>query len=213
MRPIIEVSDSMHLAGQISTRVSKDDFISSEKEIPTDNLKKFPFLRIVQFAAAASVMILIGIFWHDSTMDSRVSKDVLFNNPIGKAQGTSNDECPNDSLLNLYEQGEYQILIEILSKKSQLPCVAFYEGMSYLGLKDVPKSIPLLLVGTKVTDIDVKEYAEWYLSNAYIYTHQKEKAKLLLRQIIESKGQHNFKKAATDLLIVLDKKPILFDYQ
>lgn len=168
------------------------------------------FKRILQYTAAACVLILGGVFWYDSTMDSRLSKGVFV--PIGVSQGASIDECPDQSLLKLYYDENYQPLIDKLKEKEQNPCVSFYEGMSYLGLKDVPKAIPLLYSGTQSDDINIKQYAEWYLSNAYINTHEKEKARAILKQIAESSEQHRFKRAATELLIELDKKPILFNF-
>jgi hypothetical protein len=211
MRPIIEVSDSMHLEGQISKRVLKDDFISSEKEIPTDNLKKLLFSRIVQFAAAASVMILIGIFWHDSTMDSR-AYDSQYQAITGISAGLTNDECPNQDLLNLYFNKKYQPLLDSLSKKPPLPCVSFYVGMSYLGLEDADKAIPLLSEGIQSKDPDIKQKAEWYLTLAYLKNHERDKAKAQLGKIIETTQQHRYKPFANELLVELNKKPILFHF-
>lgn len=169
------------------------------------------YKRVWQYAAAVCLLILGGVFWHDSTMDSRLSKGV--SEPIGVSQGASIDECPDQSILQLYYNGNYQSLIDKLKEKEQNPCVSFYEGMAYLGLEDVPKAIPLLSSGTKSTDIEIKQYAEWYLSNAYINTHEKEKARAILKQIAESSDQHRFRRAASELLIELDKKPILFNFQ
>lgn len=211
MLPIIEVFDEMHLEGQISTRVLKDDFISRENDIPNDNIKRLPFLRIVQFAAAASVMILIGIYWHDTTIDSRAYNS-QYQAITGISAGSTNDECPNQDLLNLYFDKKYQLLLDSLSKKSQLPCVEFYKGMCYLGLEDASKAIPLISMGLRSEDLDIKQKAEWYLALAYLKNREGDRAKAQLRKIIETTQQHRYKPFANDLMLELNKKPILFHF-
>nr|WP_295931875.1 hypothetical protein [uncultured Dyadobacter sp.] len=213
LRPILETLEDMETAGRIKEMIESAEAADGEEE----EHKIRPLWRKMRYLAAACVIFLLGVFIRDTTLDLRTYNAVY--NPVeGATRGEAIDECPDLTIMRLYYKGQdqmeaYQAVIDSLDKKPQGPCFDFYKGMSYLGLENPSKAIPLLLSASKSVDDGLRQNAEWYLSVAYLGDHQKENARALLEKIVSGGGEHRYRSHAGNLLSDLDKKPLLFRFQ
>lgn len=212
LRPIFETLEGVETANRIKGIIEGTDADAEEEQ-----QKVRPLWRRMQYLAAACVLLLVGVFIRDTTLDLRTFNGAY--SPVaGASRGETTEECPDLDIMKLYYQGQdrteaYQTVLDSLDKYPSGPCFDFYKGMSYLGLGNASGAVPLLLSATQSADDELRQNAEWYLSIAYVRDHKKAEAQVLLGKIISGAGEHKHRNDAESLKSSLDKKPLMFHFQ
>ncbi len=162
---------------------------------------------ISQYAVAASIVLLIGIFWYDSTLSSRLYDD--YYKPQSEFRGSQIKECPSDSALALYYQKRYSTLLQKLDKNLSTSCNEYYQGLCLLALNKTNEAKIKLQSGLKTDDRIIQQSAEWYLGLVSLKLKEKGKAIKIFTKISIT-PEHQFERMAKDILQDLREKPLLF---
>lgn len=155
-----------------------------------------PINRIVWLGMAATLLLLMGLFWWNN---QTINSDELFAQhfepypnviaPIVKSQMPSTTEY--EIAFQKYEQEEYEDAIVLLEKINTTEG-KFYLALSHLGNKQEEKTITLLSDLTKEENSNrFFEASQWYLALAYLKSNQLEKANQFL-DLITQNPKHNF---------------------
>jgi tetratricopeptide (TPR) repeat protein len=212
MKPLFEAIDEINLENRIKEIISDKEAKIEELDVKIDKpqrpIEKLFGNSIVRYAVAASMVILLVIFWHDFTMSSRVYEK-FYEPENTDVRGHEIAECPDKNTLVLYYQGNYKSILNLLAKKPVNPCNDYYKGLCYMELGDFQKAILSFNVATKSSEIIIKQRAEWYLGLAFLKNDEPEKSKEMMKKIINT-PEHQYEVLAKDLLDELNKKPILF---
>ena len=212
LKPLIEAVDDINLENKIK------EIIKNEREIPSvaeemgvkiEKPIKISFgKQLVRYAVAASIVLLLGIFWYDSTMNSRTYKK-FYEPEIAEVRGNIIASCPDKNILALYYQRNYKSLLNLLEKQPSIACNEHYKGLCYMELSDFPKAISSFIKATKTDERIIKQRAEWYLGLSFLGNNEPEKAKEIMNKII-STPEHQYEILAKDMVDELNKKSILF---
>jgi len=185
--------------GREALRKQLQDFeknIQEEKPISstsTENVK--PINRIVWLGVAASLLLLMGLFWWNN---QSVNSDELFVQhfepypniiaPIVKSQTPSATEY--EQAFQKYEQGKYTDAI-VLLQKINTPEGSFYLALSHLGNEQEEQAISILDELVRAPSNRFFEASQWYLTLAYLKSNQLDQANKTLDLIMEN-PKHNF---------------------
>ncbi len=191
----------------ITTQHIIEPVLENQTNIPIRKVKPL-FQRVFQYAAAACVLLLIGVVWYDSTSSSRLYREYYHAEAEG-GRGISIDNCPDKISISLYYQKAYQAFLESTSKQALSPCLAYYKGLCYLETNENSKAIGLFKQGLQSSDNYIKQSSEWYLGLALIKNNQEDKAKDVFKQILKT-PEHQYEINAKELVVKLDKEPFLF---
>ena len=210
LNPILQALEDIDVEEKLKTIITRKK--ENEREIVSLTEEKkdnyLPIQKIISYGLAASIMVLIGIFWHDSTMNSRAySKFYEPENSVVRGNEITN--CPDKATLELYYQRNYKALLDNLEKQPSAPCNEYYKALCYLEMKDFPKAILSFKEATKTSELPTKQRAEWYLGLAFLKNDEPEKAKEMMVKIMNT-PEHQYETLAKDLVEELNKKPILF---
>lgn len=206
LKPILETLLDIQQEQGIKAILIESEETPFEEEPPV----KEPILlfkKVTQYAIAASLLLLLGTVWYDSTYNSRLYDD-FYEAENKRARGVSLEGCPDTITISLYYQKSYVEMLAVLNKQPESPCSAYYKGLCYLGLKDEVKAIPLFKQAQLSNNKFIKNSADWYMSLAYLKNDEEEKAKKVLEQILKT-NEHQYELRAKDLKIKLEKEPIL----
>ena len=179
--------------------------IQTEQPIEqTSSAKVRPINRMVWLAVAATLLLLMGLFWWNT---STTNSTELFAQhfkpypniiaPIVKSQTPSTTKY--ELAFQKYEQGKYQDAIVLLEKVNTEEG-RFYLAISHLANENEKQAITLLDDLVKEPSNRFYEASQWYLALAYLKTDEVDKAADIL-DLIKEKPDHNFYKQA----IVLSK--------
>ncbi len=177
--------------------------IQEEKQIvPTSTAKVKPIKNIVWLGMAATLLLLMGLFWWNT---QSVNSDELFAQhfkpypniitPIVKSQTPSVTEY--ELAFQKYEQGKYQDAIPLL-EKIETEEGKFYLAISHLGNEQEERAISILDELTKESSDRFHEASQWYLALAYLKSDQPKEANNILELIIKN-PKHNFHSQAKNL--------------
>jgi hypothetical protein len=210
LRPIFETLEDISTETKIKEIVTNQKVVEpvkeNKEETPPKKIKPL-FQRVFQYAAAACVLLLLGVVWYDSTSSSRLYDEYYH----AESEGRSNnlDDCPDKISMSLYYQKAYQSFLETTSKQPLTPCLAYYKGLCYLETNEGVKAIGLFKQGLQSTDNYIKQSSEWYLGLALIKNNEESKAKDVFQQILKT-PEHQYEINAKELVVKLDKEPFLF---
>lgn len=210
LNPILEALEDIDVEEKLKVIIARKkdnerEIVSLTQEKKTTSL---PIQRITNYALAASIMILIGIFWHDFTMNSR-AYGKFYEPETDGIRGNEAANCPAKTTLNLYYQRNYKALLDLLEKQPITPCNEYYKGLCYMEMKDFLKAILSFTETIKTPEQSTKQRAEWYLGLAFLKNNEPEKAKEMMVKILNT-PEHQYEVLAKDLMAELEKKPILF---
>ncbi|MFK7771149.1 MAG: tol-pal system YbgF family protein [Saprospiraceae bacterium] len=177
--------------------------IQEEKQTAsTSTAKVKPINKIVWLGMAATLLLLMGLFWWST---QSVNSDELFAQnfqpypniiaPIVKSQTPSATEY--ELAFQKYEQGKYQDAIPLL-EKIETEEGKFYLAISHLGNEQEGRAISILDELAKESSNRFFEASQWYLALAYLKSNQPGKADEVLDLIVK-KPSHNFYKQAKSL--------------
>lgn len=169
-------------------------------------------IKPVYFAAAASFLVVCGIFWNDYKI-SKTYGD--YYKPLsGPSAGEQNEPCPNQDILEIYYSGVNPTLfLEKISNSPESDCKAFYKGLALLELQKPKEAIEELKKGINSNDFSIKNNAEWYLALAYYKNNQLVDSRKLLSKISMDSEENIYAIPAKELLLKINRKPILFNFQ
>jgi tetratricopeptide (TPR) repeat protein len=208
LKPLLESIETIQMENSFRESMLNESF-SEEETLPKEIVKiRQPVPLFLKYAAAAVVVLLIGIFWYDSTLSSRLYED--YYQPQSEFRGSQIDGCPDDSVLVLYYQKEYAILLEKLPKNPTSPCYDYYQGLCLLALNRFDEAKTELESGMKTDNKVIQQSAEWYLGLVRLKLKEKEKAFEIFTKISNT-PEHQFQGLAKDILKDLKEKPLLFN--
>ncbi len=211
LRPIFEVFEEMKMEDKIREIIKKDEIQEVPKEeVITKPITKLPprFGNIFRYAIAASLLIFLGITWHDFTLSSRLYQE-FYTTELEGSRGKEIGNCPDTKTLDLFYQKKYQSFLQTLDKQADSPCNSYYTGVAFLELESSQKAVEYLFKATLSDEKIIKQKAEWYLALAYLKNKEANKAKTLLQKIIKT-PEHQYENIAKDLMNQLQNKPLLF---
>ncbi len=210
LNPILQALEDIDVEEKLKVIITRKK--ENEREIVSLTEEKKtnspPIQKILSYGLAASIMVLIGISWHDFTMNSRAYSK-FYEPETSVVRGNEIANCPDKAMLELYYQRNYKILLDNLEKQPSVPCNEYYKGLCYLEMKDFQKAILSFMEAIKSEERPIKQRAEWYLGLAFLRNDEPEKAKEMMGQIMNT-PEHQYETLAKDLVDELNKKPILF---
>jgi hypothetical protein len=165
------------------------------------------FWKFLLYGIAASLFLVIGIGWYDSTIYDRIYNSTYMPQP--KYSGSNIDNCPDNNTLNLYYSANYKTFFEVIKKKPETSCFNYYKGLCYLEFHEYNNAKSYFLKGTTSNDTYIKQSSEWYLGLTYIKLNDIRNAKILFQKII-NESEHQYSSTAKSILKELEEKPILF---
>ena len=207
LKPIFETLLDIQQEQGIKAILEESEETQFEEEPPVKEPISL-FKRVTQYAIAASVLLLLGTVWYDSTYNSRLY-DSFYESEKEGTRGVLSEECPDTITISLYYQKKYIEMLDVLNKQPASPCSAYYKGLCYLELEDGVKAISLFKQAQSSNNKFIKNSADWYMSLAYLKNDEEEKAKEVLEQILKT-NEHQYELRAKDLKIKLEKEPFLF---
>lgn len=177
------------------------------------NVRAFP--RWQSWAAAASVVVVLGVGYYAYQQTDSRQADIAFTETV--SPNASDDllkSFPSENVsaqtrttfldaLSNYKAGKYDRVIEQLrvlpADKKTVAYKNYLLGLSYLANKQAVQSIPLLTKARQTSSPELQRKAEWFLALAYIKNNQKERALPLLKRISSDKT-HPFQSLAQRIL-------------
>ena len=205
LKPILETIGDIQYENRIRKIV--EEIGQTKPEIRPIKKIQSPYVRIFQYVAAACILLFLGIVWYDSTSNNRLYSE--YYNPETAFRGNTIEGCPDENTLNLYYKKEYNNFLNATEKSPQTLCTNYYKGLCLLELSEIEKAKCLFSTGINSDDIYIKQSSEWYLALSLIKLGEEQKAIEMLQKIINIKG-HQYEVVAKNLLLELQKKPILF---
>ena len=149
---------------------------------------------------AASVVVLLGIslFFINQTPSNDKLYATYFepfpNTESPIVRGSTQKDIKNDAFA-AYEQGNYKSAVQFfhnLTETTQEEYVPFYNAISLMMLDDIEAAATIFEKIQWSSDYQGK--VNWYLSLCHIKQHKPEKAKALLRDVVENQS-YNHEKA------------------
>ena len=167
-------------------------------------IRKIPISRYI--GIAASIVVLIGLFWFFSSSRS----DQLYANyfqPYEAPTSLRGDTQATEwnSLFEVYNVGDYEVVIALLEKKEFQPDYLryFYLAQCYAQLErpDFNKAIKNcnLVINS---DNDYVQQAKWYKGLFLVRLEKKSEAKRLFQEIIDNNDYKS--KEAAEIIHLLD---------
>jgi hypothetical protein len=206
MKPIIETLSDLQTEQKIRELI---ELRKNEKIDDIQPTKKIQFLysKTLKYAAAACVILFLGIIWYDSTSHIRLYDE--YYTPENAFRSNSMSGCPDESKLNLYYKKEYTEFLASIEKEPKTLCIYYYEALGSLELNNPEKAQTLFLKSINAQDNYIKQSSEWYLALTYLKKNEDQKSINILQKIINSNG-HQYETMAKTLLDELNAKPVLF---
>ncbi|RYC71011.1 tetratricopeptide repeat protein [Spirosoma sordidisoli] len=151
------------------------------------------------WAAAASVVVVLGAGYYAYQQTARPATDLAYNNAL-PADPTSElrkafptGELPSSvrnqflDALRSYQSGKYDQVIDQLATlpadKQTIHYKNYLLGLSHLANNQPAEAIPLLTKAQASPTRSLRQKADWFLALAYVKNGQKEKALPTLKQI------------------------------
>ncbi|RAJ93096.1 hypothetical protein LX87_04608 [Larkinella arboricola] len=181
------------------TRTAYKASLSASKPTAEQPAPVRPLLRWPYWAAAASVVVVLGIGYYayeqtasrqadlalTETVTANANDDLLKSFPTDQVSAQTRTTFL-DALTN-YKAGRYDRVIEQLkvlpADKKTVAYKNYLLGLSYLANKQAAQAIPLLVKARQTSSNELHRKAEWFLALAYVKNNQKERALPLLKQI------------------------------
>jgi len=205
MKPVITALADIQIEQKVKEFIEQKKQAGSEIT-PIRKLQSL-YIRTFQYAAAACVLLFLGIIWYDSTVNNRLYDE--YYTPENAFRSNTIEGCPNENTLTLYYQKDYKSFLEVIQKRSPTVCSDYYQGLCFLALKDLKKAESLLSKTINADDNYIKQSSEWYLALTFLKMNEEQKATIILEKMVNSKG-HQYEVMAKKLLAELKKKSILF---
>jgi tetratricopeptide (TPR) repeat protein len=195
LKKVIEYEDAVNFRNLIAT-------IEEKVEKP---IQKYSYTK---WLVAASIALLLGLTYFFN-MNQKADTDTLFaqnfepyRNVIAPSirSGSANHQDEKTLAFLAYDKGEYKTAIALFSKlyiKTKEPYYLFYKANALLKLERAKEAIPLLLEHLKTKDT-LTQKTNWYLALAYIKLKERQKAKVILKKVIDNKSYKN--KEAKELI-------------
>jgi tetratricopeptide (TPR) repeat protein len=231
LKPILETIEDIQyenrireIVEEIKKNESDGNLIPSVASNPSDKMaamqSKTSFKKFFQYAIAASLFLIVGVFEYQVEHEATISKELSENLSIREfedeknaVKGGNDNNCPNEETLNFYYKGEYQTFLAKLSKQVESSCNTYYTGLCLLRLNkidDAIKSLEKVKKSTASDDTYLREAAEWNLCLAFLKKNEKQKTINELDKIIKT-SDHNFEIKARELSDSLKKSYIFYN--
>ncbi|MFD1145439.1 anti-sigma factor family protein [Larkinella insperata] len=189
--------------------------LATDHPAPKRAARVQPFFKWQSWAAAASVILVLGVGYYAYEQTASRQADLAFAETVS---ANTNDDLlksfPTEGVssqtratfleaINQYKAGKYDRAIEQLkvlpADKKTVAYKNYLLGLSYLANKQSGRAIPLLIKAQQTTSIELHTKAEWFLTLAYVKNNQKERALPLLKRISLNKA-HPFQSLAQRVL-------------
>jgi hypothetical protein len=209
LKPLLDSIEMIQMENHFKEMMNNEDQFEEEHK-PAEKLKdivKLPLERVAGYAVAASVILLLGVFWYDSTLSSRLYDDYYKPEMPSRANRTA--DCPDEATVNLYYQKEYTTLLQKLAQNPLNPCRDYYEGLGLMALNQTQEAQKKIENALQSSDKIIKQSAEWYLGLLRLKQKDTQKAIDLFTRITAT-PEHQFGTLAKDILKDLEEKPIIF---
>ncbi len=162
-----------------------------------ENKKNKPFLTY-GIAATISLLVLFGIFfWYDQQKITTAEIFAARFEPYPMVLNQRNVSQENQDLqsaINAYLDQDYQQAIvyfdEVINRDTLVTLAQFYQGVSYLALKQPEKSSEKLSVVKQSDQALLKQQALWYTGLAYVISDEREQALAIFKELA---GYENYK--------------------
>lgn len=174
-------------------------FISNLENNTSQKVGQKPFYK---WFAAASIIVVLGLSYF-LIPKKEVSTNTLFasyfepyRNVVAPIVRGDNMQDEKTLAFIAYEKGEYKTAVILFSKlysSTKEPYYLFYKANALLKLEKAKEAIPLLLDHLKTKDT-LTQKTNWYLALAYLKIKDKQKAKILLKNVVDD-NLYNYKKA------------------
>ncbi|MCX6215448.1 hypothetical protein [Spirosoma sp.] len=182
---------------------------------PADQSVVRPFISWRYWAAAASIVVVLGAGYYTYQQTTSQQTDVAFAEILASDPATElTKDFPAGELtpstrtefleaLRNYKSGKYD---EVIARLKTLPADKqsvhyknYFLGLSYLANKQPGAAIPLLTKAQASPSLTIRQKAEWFLALAYVKNGQKEKALPMLTKISTNRA-HPFNSLAKQVL-------------
>ncbi len=188
---------------QIQALIPNTNSSNSTTNIRTLPSRRFSFSRI----AAAAIVLLLPLaglmYWQSGNNPqlAKVFKPIQNNTVLADLRASEDIDFQNPILqkgMAAYDLKDYQQSLEYyqlaLTEEPENTVAVFFSGVVSLELGKTKEAIPLL-TSSRLNDERLYEQSTWYLVMAHLALNQKEKAQLLLNDLVKNKNGIYYLKA------------------
>ncbi|GAB3948247.1 hypothetical protein GCM10028805_22160 [Spirosoma harenae] len=182
---------------------AKAQYKASSEVVPTESGRVLPLANWRFWAAAASVILVLGIGYYTYQQTADRQADIAYMEAFSGDYSTELiKDFPTEQVapktrvkflnaVTTYKAGKYNDVIAQLktvpADKQTVHYKNYFLGLTYLANKQPTEAIPLLDKAQASPSAKLRQKAEWFLALAYVKNGETKKALPMLKQISDDK--------------------------